>query len=428
VDKTLALIKREYIQRVRTKGFLIGTLLLPLFMIVIALLPVLFSEMNAAKKKTIAVVDLSGKIAQPFTKSLSSSEKNKLGKSVYRVEHIVVNANELERKKEELNKEVQDGNLDAFLIIPPDIFENNRFEIYEKNVSNFDFNAKMQRYVSATVTRLRLVDSGMDADLVKKLSRRADFKTFKVGEKGAKEESSALAFGITYVLVMILYMALILYGSFVTTSIIEDKTSRVVEVVISSVKPYQFMAGKILGIGAAGLTQFAIWVIVAALASSYGLLLAQQFAPGIDNFLIPSIPAWVYVSFLVFFLLGYFLYATLYAAVGSMVNSTNEAQSLQWPVISLLILSILLMMGIIRNPDSTLAVVLSLIPFFTPIIMFLRISLGAAPLWQVLLSIIITLGTTAGLVWLAGRIFRVGILMYGKRPTLPEVVKWIKYS
>ncbi len=428
MDKTLALIKREYIQRVRTKGFLIGTLLLPVFMIVIALLPILFAEMNAEKKKTIAVVDLSGEIAQPFTKSLSSSEKNNLGNSVYRVENIAINANELEEKKEELNKNVQDGRLDAFLIIPADIFESNNFEIYEKNVSNFDFNAKMQRYISATVTRLRLVDSGLDADLVKKLSRRAEVKTFKVGEKGAKEESGALAFGITYVLVMILYMALVLYGAFVMTSIIEDKTSRVVEVVISSVKPYQFMAGKILGTGAAGLTQFAIWVIVAALASSYGLMLAQQFSPGNTNFLIPSIPAWVYISFLIFFLLGYFLYSTLYAAVGSMVNSTNEAQSLQWPVISLLVLSILFMMGIIRNPDSTLAVVLSLIPFFTPIIMFLRISLGAAPLWQVLLSIIITIGTTAGLVWLTGRIFRVGILMYGKRPTLPEVLKWIKYS
>lgn len=425
MKKTFALIKREYLHRVRTKGFVIGTLLMPVFMLVIMLLPVLFAKANTSKMVRMAVCDYSSVVVDLFTEALQSSSDQ--GRS-YQVEQIDLREGTIEEIKSELSRRIKEGELDLFLVIPEDVLESNVFELYSKNLSNFELNDRIRNRISMTLNNLRLQNSGLDAQLVRNLMKSAEFKTFKVGDKGAREESSGLAFGLTYGLVLLLYMSLILYGTFVMTSVIEDKNSRVIEVVISSVKPHQFMAGKIIGTGAAGLTQFFIWILFAVLASTYGILFVQQFAPQATNVPIPTMSLWVYGAFLLYFLLGYFLYATLYATMGSMVNSIMESQNLQWPVISFLIVGMLMMLGIIQNPDSTLAVILSLIPFFSPLLMFLRIALGAAPPWQVIASVVILVATIWILVLIAGKIFRVGILMYGKRPTLPEVLRWIKYA
>ncbi len=300
--------------------------------------------------------------------------------------------------------------------------------MYAKNISNMEFNANMERAVSRAVGNVRLAQSGLDQALVHKLTRGVDIKTFKVSEEGTKEESGLVAFGVSYVMIFILYMALIFYGQFVMRGVYEDKNSRVVEVVLSSVKADQLMAGKIIGIGGAGLTQFLVWALFIILASTYGVALMNIYAPGAGQIPLPSISFSVYLFFFIFFILGYFIYATLYATLGSMVTDEADAQSLQWPVTMLIVLGFLFMFFILNNPNSTLAVVLSLIPFFTPLLMFLRHSVGAAPLWQVLLSVVLMIVSIYGLIRLTGRIFRVGILMYGKKPTLPEVIKWIKYS
>ena len=414
--------------RVRTKGFLIGTLLMPVFMLGITLLPVLFANANAEKTVRIAVIDFSQKVIVPLTQRLEQTRGGQDGGSLFKIRPVEINETELEETKAQLNKEITDGKLDLFVVIPKEVLETNSIEYYSKNISNFELIERITGTCSITLNNIRLQQSGLDAELVRTLMKRVDLNTFKVGEKGATRQSGSMAFGITYGLVLLLYMALLLYGTFVMTSVIEDKNSRVVEVIISAVKPHEFMAGKIIGTGGAGLTQFFVWIIFAMLASSCGIFVAQKLSPQVNDILIPSISLWVYAAFILFFLLGYFLYATLYAMLGSMVNSLQESQNLQWPVMSFLIVGMLMMLGIIKNPDSTLAVVLSLIPFFTPLLMFLRIAVGAAPLWQVILSIIIMSVTIWGFVIISGRIFRVGILMYGKRPTLPEVLKWIKYS
>lgn len=224
-------------------------------------------------------------------------------------------------------------------------------------------------------------------------------------------------------MVFMLYMVLIFYGQFVMRGVIEDKSSRVVEVLLSSARPHEIMTGKILGIGAAGLIQMAVWGLCLLLMSVYGALLVPA-----DKIPIPSLSVWTVLAFLAFFVIGYFLYASLYAALGSTGNVESEMQNLQWPALAPLIFAMIVMMAIVKNPEGTMAVVLSMIPFFSPMLMFLRISLHSAPLGQVLICFVLCLLTIAGMIWLAGRIFRVGILMYGKRPTLPEVLKWIKYS
>ena len=223
------------------------------------------------------------------------------------------------------------------------------------------------------------------------------------------------------------FQALTLYGSFVMRGIIEDKNSRVIEIVVSSVKPFQLMAGKIIGIGAVSLTQLIIWAVLITLASVYGLFIVKQLNPGISAMPLPSISIWIYLSFMIYFILGYFLYATLYAAIGSMANSESEAQSLQAPVAIFLVISFLLMFTVFENSDGSLATILSLIPFFSPILMFYRVSVHSAPIAQVIISIVFLLATIWGAIWVTGRIFRVGILMYGKRPTLPELMKWIRF-
>ena len=427
MKKTFALIKREYLQTVKTKGFLIGTLLMPILMILLILLPVMFSHINVETKSTIMVIDQTGRVFGNFSTALAETRKNDRGESLYDVQEIKVDLDQLGAKKKELEEQVLNDKIQAYIVIPDSIFTSNKFEIYSKNITNFDFFSRVERTLTSVMSDIRLQESGLDPGKVDAMTHWVNAQTFKVDKTGSEESSGEKAFLFSYIMVFILYFALLMYGQYILRGVIEDKNSRVVEVVISSVKPYQLMAGKVIGLGATGLTQFFIWILTFGLVSTYGLVLVQMVNPGVESLPLPDLGLGIYAAFIIFFLLGYFLYATMFAALGSMVNTESEAQNLQWPLMMLIIVAFMAMFAIIRTPDSTLAVVLSLIPFFTPLLMFLRVTLGAAPLYQVLLSIVITAGSIVGLLWVSGKIFRVGILMYGKKPTLPEVMKWIKY-
>ncbi len=427
LNKVLFLIKREYLIRVKTKGFIFGTFFLPFFMLLMSVIFVVLGRFAGEDQKQIVVIDLSRRVFDPLDVFLNETKTDAEEQPLYRLEQMETDLNELEELKGFLNKQVEEGERDAFLLIPEDVFENNQFELYAKNVSNFDFNATLENAISNVVSVIRLNESGLDPQLVGRLSQRVRIKTFKVDEAGAKEESGMASFWMNYIMVFLLYMMLIFYGQFVMRGVIEDKISRVIEVVLSSVKPYQLMAGKIIGIGSVGLTQFIIWVASLFFISTYGMGLVGQLRAG-TNIPIPSIGVWTFVAFILFFLIGYFLYAALYAAMGSMANSEGDAQNLQWPALSMIIFSFMLMFVIMRNPTGMLAVILSLIPFFSPILMFTRISLNSAPLNQVIFSIVLSIMTIIGLIWTGGRIFRIGILMYGKRANLKEALKWIKYS
>jgi len=426
MNKSFAIIKREYLTRVKTKGFIISTVIVPILLIGVLFLPVMLLNTNKETTKQVAVIDITENIYEEFSTRLANVRQNDAGESLYRTTQIQCSASELETKKEELNKAVLNGEFDGYIIFPENIFKNNQFEFYSKNISNLDFNSQVRRAGAEAVSHIRILNSGLDPELVKELNAWVNLETFKIDEKGAKQESSFDQFKLSYFMVFFLYMSLIMYGTFVMRGVIEDKNSRVIETVISSVKPRQFMAGKVIGIGAVGFTQFLIWIAITAVISLYGLQIVQVFNPGVEQMAFPQVPIATLLSFLVYFTLGYFLYATLYAAIGSMCTEESEAQNLQWPVMILIILAFMLMFSVINNPESTSAVVLSLIPFFTPILMFLRISLGAAPAWQVALSIIIMIATIWGSIIVAGRIFRTGILMFGKRATLPEALKWMK--
>jgi len=425
MNRLWTIFKREYLTRVKTKGFIIGTALTPLFIILLSIGPSLLISLKTEKSKQISVVDLSGIVYDELLNALNDTTSS--GERLYELTRVKATLENMDNVKSDLSQAVDKNEIDGYIVIPPDIIEENETHYYAKSVSNFDENRIFRNAISQIITNYRLEQSNLNPELINKLTRRINLRTFKVAKGGKEEEDRGLSFIVTFIMVMFLYMALIMYGAFVMRSVYEEKLSRVVEVLISSCKPFQLMAGKVLGIGAVGLTQYFIWAAVAALLTIYSGSIIQIFAASDSGFSIPTIPISVLVYFVIFFILGYLLFATLYAALGAIVNSDQDAQQLQFPVIMLIILAFILAFHIIRNPTSNLSQIISMIPFFSPITMFTRIAVQMPPFGEILLSIIILVLTIIFMIWLAGKIFRVGILMYGKRPTLPELLNWIRY-
>lgn len=423
MNAILTVIKREYLTRVKTKGFLISTLIIPVFILAITTIPTLLAVKKTENARHILVVDQSGKIFQQL--EYVFSDTNKVGEAIYRFEKVDDLNNDWETQKEALLAKIQNDEADGVLKLPGDIIHTNQMEYYAKSVTDFTFLGRLESGITQIVTESRLSAEGLDPQKVKELTRSLNMETFKVDTGGDVQKDKGYSFFISYILVFTLYMVVLLYGQQILHSVIEEKTSRVIEVVISSVRPFQLMLGKIIGICSVGLTQFLIWIAAISLLLTY----AGAFLPmtGIADAGLPAIPFSFFLFFLLFFILGYFLYAAMYAAIGAVVNSEQEAQQLQFIVISFLILGIVMMMPIIKAPDSSLAVVLSTIPFISPITMFLRITVQMPPVSQLILSIGLLVMTIFVTIWIVSRIYRIGILMYGKRPNLPEVIKWIRY-
>jgi ABC-2 type transport system permease protein len=293
-------------------------------------------------------------------------------------------------------------------------------EYHGKNVSNVMDLGLLDKAVEDALIGRRLAVQGLPADKLKDVMRRLDLRRMRVSASGEREDRGG-SFFLSMILMMILYTTVAMWGAALMNGVIEEKANRVVEVVVSSVSPTRLFAGKLLGVGAAGLTQFLVW---AGFMAGLALFGGAAFLGG----QIPEVSPLVLVLFVVYFLLGYFLYGALYAAVGAAVNSQQEAQSLVFPVMLPLIAGVMLFPAVLNSPDSVLSTTLSLIPFWTPILMFLRVSALTPPTWQIVLSIALTLATILVLNWAAARVYRVGILMYGKRPTFPEIMKWIRMS
>ncbi|NIM57466.1 MAG: ABC transporter permease [Candidatus Aminicenantes bacterium] len=436
--KILSVIKREYIQIVRTKGFIIGTVLGPVFMLGLIVVPIIVSSASVERQETIGVVDLTNEIFTELDKKLDHREyRLKDGFRRYILEKYEPSPG-VEEVRNELRERVLKKEISAYIYIPEDVLESGaresavkdatvpeevKAEYVSEHTTDFEELRSLNRALNNVIVEKRLKSEGLDPQKVAQYIKRVELQPIKITKKG-EEEDTAGTFMISYFLALIIYMAILIYGQVIMRGVIEEKSSRVVEVVLSSLKPFQLMMGKILGIGAVGLTQFSIWTLFGIGASLY----STSFIPAGADFAMPSIPAHVFIYFVVFFILGYFLFGTLYAAIGSVVNSEKEAQQLVMPVTMFLIVPIMLMIFIIRAPDSPLAVFLSMIPFFTPILMFLRITVLLPPFAQIGVSIVILAITILVMVWLVAKIYRVGILMYGKRPKFAEVVRWVRYS
>jgi ABC-2 type transport system permease protein len=412
--KLWAVVKREYLERVRTRGFLIATILGPILMAAMMIVPALAMRARG-KPLRVAVLDETGTLRATVEDALKAARFDA------KPRFEVVPAGEPGPGGSALKKAVLDGKLDGYLELPADAVAKGAASYYGRNVSNRIDLRTLERAVSDVLVGRRLTGAGLDPARVKDLTKELELKTIRLSEAGEREDrGAALIFSV--ILLMILYSSILLWGQMVMTSVIEEKTSRVVEVMAAGVSPTTLLAGKLLGVGAAGLTQFLVWAV-----SLFGVSLVAA-GPLAGSVTLPDITPLMLVSFVLFFVLGFLFYAALYAAIGAAVNTVQEAQSLAFPVVLPIVAAVVSFPAALEAPDGALAVTVSMIPGMSPLIMFLRIVVLTPPLWQIGLSIALLALGIAGVLWFAARIYRVGILMYGKKPTFPELVKWLRHS
>jgi len=416
LNRILAVIRREYLERVRTKAFWISTILVPIFLGAVMIVPAWLAT-RAGGEFTIAVLDLSGRFFEPVRDEvdrLLSGEDEQLS-----VKMVMQDPG---ADREQLKSEVQKKFYDGLLVIPATMPDQGQPEYVAPNVAAFKLLTVIERSVNNVMVADRLTSAGLDPEAVRELTRRVGLNTLKLGKGGEETSDQGQTFMLAYVFVMIIYMTVLLYGMYVMRGVLEEKSSHVVEVVISTVKPFELMLGKILGIGAVGLTQFLIWAVLMAAISAPGAVAAV----GISGMELPAIPAQLLFFFVVYFVLGFLLYGTLYAGIGAAFDTEQEAQNFQGVVTMFLIVPLVLMVQIINQPDGTLSVVLSLVPFFTPMLMFLRMTLTQVPPIQLVGSVVLMVGAIFFCTWIVAKIYRVGILMHGSKPKLKDLVRWVR--
>jgi ABC-2 type transport system permease protein len=414
MSRLWVVVRREYLERVRSRAFLIGTLIAPLLLSVVTLAPRFLASRQSTAPLHVSVIDAAGPLLQAAESGLRAHQDE--GRAAFVVEPAGAGVPEEQRQR--AKAAVLAGQLDAYIYIPPDGFDQARAEYHGRNVNNRRELALVEGTLQEALLARRLAESGLPPERLRDFTQQLELKTVKVSASGEREDRGG-SFLLAFTLLMALYVAIAMWGAALMNGVIEEKANRVVEVVVSSLPTSTLFAGKLLGVGGAGLTQFLTWSSMAGVLGLYGV--QGALLAGVR---LPEIPLHVLVFFVIFFLLGFLLYGSLYMTIGAAVNSTQEAQSLVFPATLPLILGMVLFPAVINDPDGMLATVLSLVPFWTPLLMFLRIALLTPPAWQIALSVLLTALSVVGVLWFASRVYRVGILMYGKRPTLPEIVRW----
>ncbi len=422
MKKMLLVVRREYLDRVKKKSFLIGTILGPVLMGLMIFAPALIFRLSPDTQTTVSVVDLTGVVYEQMEASLTDtldSGELKFNLREHKAEEIG-----LDEAKRVLNLEVEEDAIDGYLVIPADIIESGKATYYGKRVGDIKSNDNLERALSKVIIGMRLSSEGLEYTKVKGLVENVNLETMQVTEDGAEKRGGFdFVFMSSFLFIMMLYMTILMWGVAVQRSIIEEKNNRVIEVLLSSLRPEDLLFGKIFGVGAVGMTQYAIWGLFGTIMTAYGLTMGGPVAELAGNFSFATLG-----FFILYYLLGFLFYATMFAGIGSVCNTDQEAQQMQTPVVLCLVFTILLPMLVIQRPDSTFATVISLIPFFTPIVMFMRINVLMPPAWQIVLSIVMMVLAIRFSGMLAAKIFRTGILMYGKKPDVREILKWLKRS
>jgi len=430
MHNVLMVIRREYLDRVRKKSFWIGTLVFPVIMVVLVLGPMALTRLSSGPKR-VAVVDATGRLFGPMQDELTrrgresapKDEKKSAPAGGLVLESVPLQGS-VDATYTAIKARVNKDDLYAVIIIGDDLNSETNFRYYGRNVGDPQTQQRLESALQRAVILLRMERAEVKADpeTLRKAMAGIDFETFQVSASGTESKKGFLeAYFGTFLFVFLLYMTLLLYGIAVMRGILEEKSNRIMEVLLGSLSPQELMTGKILGVGLVGLTQVGIYVATA--------LVLPMLVPGASGAMASAFDALSPMRllwFLIFFILGYFMYTALFAAVGSVCNSEQEAQNLQSPVIMCLVIPMVATFFFVSQPDSTVARVVSLIPLFTPMVMVMRINTLTPPLWEILLSIGLTLGFIYLLFRGVAKIFRIGILMYGKRPTVPEILRWAR--
>jgi ABC-2 type transport system permease protein len=438
MSKINLIIKREYTTRVKKKSFIIMSILGPVLMAAIIIVPAVLATMKTDKDRTVAIADYTGGFADDF------EQDGKLKFEFISKDSV-----------DDLKANFENSGYYALLILP-DSSNGENIQLLSDVQPDINTKSAIKYAIKKKLRSDRLMELGIDESKLDSVETKVSIKTLKIKADGSEEESSTeiiMVFGIF--ISLIIYMFIFIYGAQVMRGVLEEKTNRVVEVLVSSVKPFQLMMGKVVGIALVALTQFALWVVLSTVIVSVVMpLIGIESNPQVSEQMIQgaNIPTemkdvgagngmvseafatmmnlplgQIVFGFIFYFLGGYLLYASLFAAIGGAVDNETDTQQFMLPITIPLILSIIMAQVVIQDPNGPIAFWFSIIPFTSPVIMLLRIPFGV-PGWELALSMVLLVLTFLGTIWLAGKIYRVGILMYGKKITYKELWRWIKYS
>ena len=425
----LVVARREYTEGARSKWFVVTCVLGPVFFIALIGFSAWAQFRGGGKAARLALVDETHEaIGKDVAHELEAGRPG--DRQRFRVEVTPGGAD-----RAALTKRIDAGELDGYLVLPADVATGGLAVYRGTNASSTVDMAILEHSLRTAIIHARAHGLGLDATQTSALLAPVPFDARQAssggggggGVAGGDEVSGEAAFFVAYVVSLLLYMGILLYGVTVMRSVVLEKSSRVMEVVVSCARPWDLMLGKVLGIGMLGLTQLGLWIALGAVGSAFkGPLLAHFLGPSAASIVMPGIGAGQLAVVVVFFLGGYFLYSAIFAAVGAANDSERDAQQAQMPVMMVLIVASMCFPIISGAPRDPLAVVLTTIPFFSPVLMPMRVLLTPVPVWQLALSLVSLLATIALALWGAARIFRVGILMYGKRSTLRELGRWVR--
>ena len=432
--KFLAVVKREYVQRVRARMFIVSTILLPLVMSLFAIVPAIILNIKTPPMR-VAVVDQTGKVYGQLKDALNTDDPNQernddtnqqtgRGFGRFVLQEVNATGQSPEQLRANLNERLQTRELEGYLILPPDFLQTGKVEFFNRIPGDLLSQRILQSALNRAVREQRLIEAKVDSKTRQELFQVVSLQSVKIGDSGAERDSGgsfALVFGVG----LVMYLSILMYGQVVLGAVVEEKETRIAEILFSSVRPFTLMMGKLVGVSFVALTQLAIWGLAFSAFALYGAtVLAARGLPA----RIPSVPFSHYLYFGLFFLLGYFIYATMYALVGSMVTTAQEGGQLAIPIILVLVVSFYLFLPVSRSPDSPFAFWVSMIPFSAPVAMLVRIVTQTPPVWQIALSLLIGFSTVLVIMWIASRIYRVGMLMYGKRASIPEAWRWARQA
>jgi len=418
----MTVARREFLARVRSRWFLFSTLVVPVLFLGGIILPAVLVDRSTEDPKPIVVIDNAGNgIADRLIDSLRANEIP-AELLVDRARPTTEDAFDMDSLRSRIaagNGSTEAEKAAAWLYLPGNLIEEGTAVLVEDRDTGPVLRRRIASSLQQVVTAARLERASVGRATIETALRPT---SVSVEPLSAKDGPAGLRQALGFVFAMALYVMFIVYGQMIARGVLEEKTSDIVEILISSLRPWEMMLGKILGIGAVGLTQFLIWAILMAAVSAPGMVSAM----GMGDIGLPTVPIQLLVFFVVFFVLGFLLYGTLYAGIGAAFDTEQEAQNFQGVVTMLLIVPLVLMMQILNQPDGTLSVVLSLFPFFTPMLMFLRMTLTQVPPIQLAASVVLMVGAILACTWIVAKIYRVGILMHGSKPKFKELVRWVR--
>ena len=432
--KMLAVLKREYLATVRKKIFIIMTILLPLIMGTAMFLPSLMIARGLGEKR-VAVIDGTGKLQSAFSRTIAATlpdpkQALRAGRHTDLPQNIqaeYVAGSDAKAYLGRLGAERNASNkLDAVFVIPSDAIDaaNAKMTFYSRSSTDVITQERVASIANRAIQRIRLSGRGIDPNDIDALTRSVPVDAVQLSRSGEQKKGGEMNLLLGFMFAGLLLVPSFVYGIEIMRGIIQEKNDRVVEILVSSMTPRELLTGKVVGIALVGLTQVAIWLLMFSAAGAYVGAMAASSGFNVSQFLRPM----AFVYFFIFFVLAYFTYVCIYAIAGAICNSEKEAQQLIAPISMLMALPWFLMFGIITNPDSGLAIGFSLSPVFGPLTMFVRTLVAEPPLAHIAISIAVSIVTVAAFFWITAKIFRVGILSYGKRPTIAELWQWLKVA